>query len=192
MTALKDAPARLTDASAKATEAAGKVAATVAGAAETVQSKIALGQLDPRALREKFAEPDLRAVREKTQNLALAQVGRALGIAGKAVETYDGYAERGKVIVDRVLGGLGGTDVEVVTVETVAADQRETVVVDEVEVVAQPAPKAEAKTEPKTETKTAAKPEPELKAETPVAAPKKPATPRRNTTPRKKANDTAK
>ena len=66
--ALKDAPARLGEVSAKASEVANEVAGKVAGAAETVQSKIALGQLDAKALREKFTEPDLRAAREKNSD----------------------------------------------------------------------------------------------------------------------------
>jgi heparin binding hemagglutinin HbhA len=116
--ALKDAPARLTVASARAGEVATSVAGRVAGVAETVQSKIALGQWqdDAKALRGRIAEPDLRAAREKAQTLLLTQVGRALEVAGKAVETYDGYSERGKAVVERVLSGRV-TEVEVVTVE---------------------------------------------------------------------------
>ena len=175
--ALKDAPARLTVASARAGEVATSVAERVAGVAETVQSKIALGELqaDAKALRERLSEPDLRAAREKAQNLLLAQVGRALEVAGKAVETYDGYSERGKAIVERVLAGRSG-DVEVVTVER---DRAENVTVESVSVVsdkpadqapaqpaadpAQPAPEAE---------------KPQAKAAAPKTAPRKPAAPR--------------
>ena len=116
--ALKDAPTLLTEAGTKAGEVATSVAGKVAGVAETVQSKIALGQFqdDAKALREKISEPDLRAAREKAQTLLLMQVGRALEIAGKAVETYDGYSERGKTVVDRVLAGRA-TEVEVVAVQ---------------------------------------------------------------------------
>jgi hypothetical protein len=116
--AIKDAPARLSVAGARAGEVATTVAGRVAGVAETVQSKIALGQWqdDAKALRGRIAEPDLRAAREKAQTLLLAQVGRALEVAGKAVETYDGYSERGKAVVERVLASRV-TDVEVVTVE---------------------------------------------------------------------------
>ena len=115
VSALKDAPALLTEASSKAGEVATSVAGRVAGVAETVQSKIALGQLqdDAKELRERISEPDLRAAREKAQTLLLMQVGRALEVAGKAVETYDGYSERGKAVVDRVLAGRV-TEVEVV------------------------------------------------------------------------------
>jgi hypothetical protein len=116
--ALKDAPARLTEAGSKAGEVATTVAGKVAGVAETVQAKIALGQLqnDAKALRDRIAEPDLRAAREKAQTLLLMQVGRALEAAGKAVETYDGYSERGKAVVERVLAGRV-TEVEVVAVQ---------------------------------------------------------------------------
>jgi hypothetical protein len=140
--ALKDAPARLSVAGAKAGEVANSVAGRVAGVAETVQSKIALGQWqdDAKALRERIAEPDLRAAREKAQTLLLIQVGRALEVAGKAVETYDGYSERGKAIVDRVLAGRT-TEVEVVTVER---ERGASVTVESVVVEAEKAPEADA------------------------------------------------
>ncbi len=195
---MKDAPARLTVASAKATEVANDVAGKVADVAESVQSKIALGQLDPKALRERISEPDLRAAREKAQSLLLAQVGRALEVAGKAVETYDEYSERGKVVVDRVLAGRGGADVETVSVEDVKGSGGR-VVVDEITVVetvetvvpeavveqvvvAPEAPKAEAKPEAKTETKVETK---TVKVE-PKPAAKKPAAARRTANARKR------
>lgn len=146
--ALKDAPTLLTEAGTKAGEVATSVAGKVAGVAETVQSKIALGQLpgDAKALRDKIAEPDLRAAREKAQTLLLMQVGRALEVAGKAVETYDGYSERGKAVVERVLAGRA-TDVEVVAVqETRGAEEVrvEAVVVIEDEEPKTAAPKTDA------------------------------------------------
>lgn len=151
--ALKDAPALLTEAGSKAGEVATSVAGKVAGVAETVQSKITLGQLqdDAKALRERIAEPDLRAAREKAQTLLLMQVGRALEVAGKAVETYDGYSERGKAVVERVLAGRVD-EVEVVEV---------TEVVEAVVVVEDEAPAAEPE---------AAKPETAKPAEAPAAA----------------------
>ncbi|MFL6116643.1 MAG: hypothetical protein ACJ786_35595 [Catenulispora sp.] len=175
--ALKDAPARLTVAGARAGEVATSVAERVAGVAETVQSKIALGELqaDAKALRERLTEPDLRAAREKAQNLLLAQVGRALEVAGKAVETYDGYSERGKAVVERVLAGRA-SEVEVVTVER---DRAENVTVESVTVVDDtPAEQATAAAEPQ----AAAEPAPETAQPQAKAAPKtaarKPATPR--------------
>lgn len=182
--ALKDAPALLSEAGGKAGEVATSVAGKVAGVAETVQSKIALGQLqdDAKALRGRIAEPDLRAAREKAQTLLLMQVGRALEVAGKAVETYDGYSERGKAVVDRVLAGRV-TEVEVVAVQETAADGRgaeparaESVVVESV-VIEDEAPKAEA-------AKPAAAPK--AAAEQPKA---KPAA--KKTTSRRAANGTA-
>src|SRR5947207_9198417 len=73
VSALKDAPARLTVAAGQAGEVATSVAGKVAGVAETVQSKIALGQLqdDAKALRERITDPDPRAAREKAQTLLL-------------------------------------------------------------------------------------------------------------------------
>jgi heparin binding hemagglutinin HbhA len=188
--ALKDAPARLTGVSAKATVVANEVAGKVAGAAETVQSKIALGQLDAKALREKLSEPDLRAAREKAQGLLLVQVGRALEVAGKAVEAYDGYSERGKVVVDRVLAGRAGTDAEVVTV-TEVADVAVTpagrVVVEEVSVVAEEKAETPQPEAPKSETPKPADAKAEAKADAKADAAKKPAAPRRAPNARKKA-----
>jgi hypothetical protein len=196
---LKDAPAHLnalsTTLSAKAGVVATDVAGKVAGTAETLQSRITLTQIDPKALRDQFdpkalrdqlgqldpkalrarlsdlSEPDLRAAREKAQTLLLQQVGWALEVAGKAVETYDEYSERGKGVVDRVLYGRGGTGVEVVDVEDATRAPAERVVVEHVTVVeAEPAPApAEA---PKTEAPKADAPKPEAKAETKAEAPK--------------------
>ena len=144
--ALKDAPARLTVVAAQAGEVATTVAGKVAGVAETVQSKITLGQLqdDAKALRDRISEPDLRAAREKAQTLLLMQVGRALEVAGKAVETYDGYSERGKAVVDRVLAGRA-TEVEVVAVQEAGGAEPvrvESVVVESEEPAAPAAPEA--------------------------------------------------
>ena len=158
VSALKDAPALLTEAGAKAGEVATSVAGKVAGVAESVQSKIALGQLqdDAKALRDRIAEPDLRAAREKAQTLLLMQVGRALEVAGKAVETYDGYSERGKAVVERVLAGRV-TEVEVVAVqETGGAEpvRVESVVIEDAPQAqtAKPAAAAKAAEQPKAKT----------------------------------------
>ena len=76
--------------------------------------------LDPKAagesLREAVGRPDVQALRDKAQTLALVQVGRVLEAAGKAVDTYDGLAERGRVVVDRYRGGEGPVAGESVTV----------------------------------------------------------------------------
>ena len=186
VSALKDAPALLTEASSKAGEVATSVAGRVAGVAETVQSKIALGQLqdDAKNLRGRIAEPDLRAAREKAQTLLLMQVGRALEVAGKAVETYDDYSERGKAVVERVLAGRV-TEVEVVAVqETRGAEQ---VRVESVVVTEEDAPKTTA--EPAEAAKPAA-----ANTTTPKAAaeqPKPKATTAKKATPRRSANGTA-
>jgi len=186
VSALKDAPALLTEASSKAGEVATSVAGRVAGVAETVQSKIALGQLqdDAKNLRGRIAEPDLRAAREKAQTLLLMQVGRALEVAGKAVETYDDYSERGKAVVERVLAGRV-TEVEVVAVqETRGAEQ---VRVESVVVSEEDAPKTTA--EPAEAAKPAA-----ANTTAPKAAaeqPKPKATTAKKATPRRSANGTA-
>lgn len=193
VSAFKDAPALLTEASSKAGEVATSVAGRVAGVAETVQSKIALGQLqdDAKNLRDRIAEPDLRAAREKAQTLLLMQVGRALEVAGKAVETYDGYSERGKAVVERVLAGRV-TEVEVVAVQETRG--AESVRVESVVVTEEDAPKTTAKSAGAAEpaaanTTTAAKP-----AAAPKAAaeqPKPKTTTAKKATPRRSANGTA-
>ncbi|MEZ0107353.1 hypothetical protein ABH920_001344 [Catenulispora sp. EB89] len=190
VSALKDAPSLLTEAGGKAGEVATSVAGKVAGVAETVQSKIALGQLqdDAKSLRDRIAEPDLRAAREKAQTLLLMQVGRALEVAGKAVETYDGYSERGKAVVERVLAGRV-TEVEVVTVQETSA--AEPVRVESVVVIEDDEPKTEAAAKPASttaapKTETAA---PKAAAEQPK--PKAAGTTAKKATPRRSANGSA-
>ena len=187
VSALKDAPSLLTEAGGKAGEVATSVAGKVAGVAETVQSKIALGQLqdDAKALRDRIAEPDLRAAREKAQTLLLMQVGRALEVAGKAVETYDGYSERGKAVVERVLAGRV-TEVEVVTVQETSA--AEPVRVESVVVIEDDEPKTEAAAKPAAAgTSTTAAP----KAAAEQPKPKAAGTTAKKATPRRSANGSA-
>jgi heparin binding hemagglutinin HbhA len=84
--------------------------------------------LDPKAagdtLREAVGRPDVQALRDKAQTIALIQVGRVLEAAGKAVDTYDGLAVRGRGVVDRYRGGeTPGTEESVtVVVEQVVPD----------------------------------------------------------------------
>ena len=66
----------------------------------------------------KGLRPDTQALRGAAQTVALQQVGRLLEAAGKAVETYDELAERGKVVVARYSGGT-----ETVPGETADAEQ---------------------------------------------------------------------
>jgi heparin binding hemagglutinin HbhA len=190
---LMDAPARLTVAAAQAGEVATSVAGKVAGVAETVQSKIALGQLqdDAKALRDRIAEPDLRAAREKAQTLLLMQVGRALEVAGKAVETYDGYSERGKAVVERVLAGRV-TEVEVVAVQETRGAEPVRV---EAVVIEEDVPESETAAAKPAAEAPAAKPAAETKA-APKAAAQTPAKPKatgtaKKATPRRAANGTA-
>ena len=78
------------------------------------------GGFDPKAagesLRDAVGRPDVQALRDKAQTLALVQVGRVLEAAGKAVDTYDGLAERGRIVVDRYRGGEAERTPESVTV----------------------------------------------------------------------------
>ncbi len=91
---LRDTPSLLAEASATLTTIANKIAAEaperIAKVSATVQDVAGKG-----------ARPDTQALRGAAQTVALQQVGRLLEAAGKAVETYDELAERGKVVVER-------------------------------------------------------------------------------------------
>jgi len=140
---LRDAPTLLTEVAGTVTTLATKIAAEAPERIAKVQAKLAdvpsgldprgaVSTLDPRAaagsIREAVGGVDTQALRDKVQTIALVQVGRVLEAAGKAVETYDGLAERGKSVVERYRGSGSGSapsDVTVV-VEQVVVDDAET------------------------------------------------------------------
>jgi len=189
---LRDAPTLLTEVAETVTTLANRIAAEAPERIAKVQAKLAevpggldprsvAGGFDPRAARESLREAvgkaDTQALRDKAQTIALVQVGRMLEAAGKAVETYDGLAERGKTVVERYRGTGEGAPTEVtVVVEQVLVDDAETAapveaekpaapVVEDAVVAEAPAPKPE----------PAAAPKPQKKAATPrkrTAAPK--------------------
>jgi len=114
---LKDAPAMLAEAGAALSGFANRIAADapehLAKVSSTVQDTVG-----------KAARPDAAALRDRAQTVALQQVGRLLEAAGRAVETYDELAERGRIVVGRYTG----------TAETVPGDAVEpavTVVVEQ-------------------------------------------------------------
>jgi heparin binding hemagglutinin HbhA len=151
---LKDAPAFLTEVAGSVTALANRIAAEAPERLAAVRSKLGetqinlgnidlknldpknldLKNLDPRAARENLREAagkvDVQALRDKAQTVALMQVGRALEVAGKAVETYDGLADRGKTVVGRY---RGQDDSEPATGEhvTVVVEQLDAEAVDE-------------------------------------------------------------
>ena len=131
----KGAPALLNDLSGTVTALATKVAVEAPDRIAKVTAK--LGEvsggfdpktvLDPKAaagtIREAAGRPDVQALRDKAQTLALVQVGRVLEVAGKAVDTYDGLAERGRIVVDRYRGdGERSAESVTVVVEQVIAE----------------------------------------------------------------------
>lgn len=126
---LKDAPALAADAAQAVTTLAGRIATEAPERLAKVQALIAEvpAALDPKSardtLRDSAEKVAPQALRERAQSIALAQVGRVLEAAGKAVETYDELAERGKAVVARYRGG----DEKVVAGVTVVVEQ----VVDE-------------------------------------------------------------
>ncbi|HEY3868559.1 MAG TPA: hypothetical protein VGM10_09430 [Actinocrinis sp.] len=121
---LKDAPTLAADAAQAVTSLAGRIASGAPERLAKVQALIAdmPAALDPKsardALRDSADKVAPQALRERAQSIVLAQVGRALEAAGKAVETYDELAERGKSVVARYRG-----DETVVAGVTVVVEQ---------------------------------------------------------------------
>jgi len=120
---LRDAPAKLAEAQERlANDGPGWISEAqqrIVGA----QSKV---RLDLASFRGSLSGTDLRGLRERAQVIALSQVGRALEAAGKAVETYDDLAERGKSVVGRLFGEQESAEEEpktVIRVEQVAVDE---------------------------------------------------------------------
>src|ERR1700736_2693433 len=116
---LRDAPTLLTEVAESVTTLATRIAAEAPDRIAKVQARLAdvptgldpravAAGFDPRAardsLREAVGKADAQALRDKAQTLALVQVGRMLEAAGKAVETYDELASRGKIVVERYRG----------------------------------------------------------------------------------------
>lgn len=153
---LRDAPTLLAEAAGTVTTLATRLATEAPERLAKVQTRLAEvpGALDPRtvaaSLDPRTARESIRntvdsfgpqVLRERAQSIALVQVGRVLEAAGKAVETYDGLAERGKIVVDRYLGGATDAKPSEVTVVV------EQVIVDESDAPAVPATESEAETE---------------------------------------------
>ena len=128
---LKDAPALLTEVAGTVTTLANKLAAEAPERIAKVQAKLSevpgAVKVDPRAvldpkaarahLHDAAGKVDAQVVRDRVQSIALVQVGRVLEAAGKAVETYEGLAERGKTVVDRYRGETPASEVSVVVVQ---------------------------------------------------------------------------
>jgi hypothetical protein len=96
---LRDTPTLLAEASATLTTLANKIAAE----APERLAKVTSGVQDATGR----GRPDAQALRGLAQSVAIQQVGRLLEAAGKAVETYDELAERGRVVISRYTG-VGG------------------------------------------------------------------------------------
>lgn len=137
---LKEAPALLTEVAGTVSTLANKLAAEAPDRIAKVQAKLSevpgAIKIDPRSvfdpkaartqLRDAAAKADPQQLRDRAQSIALVQVGRMLEAAGKAVETYEGLAERGKTVVERYRGETPASDVTVV-VEQVTVDGPEPV-----------------------------------------------------------------
>jgi Mn-dependent DtxR family transcriptional regulator len=102
---LKDAPERLKDAPALIAEAGATLTTIANKIAAEAPERFAKASATVQGVATKGLRPDTQALRGAAQTVALQQVGRLLEAAGKAVETYDELAERGKVVVARYNGG---------------------------------------------------------------------------------------
>jgi hypothetical protein len=105
---LKDAPERLRDAPTLLAEASATLTTIANKIATEAPERIAKLTTTVQDATGKAVRPDTQALRDAAQTVALQQVGRLLEAAGKAVETYDELAERGKVVVERYTGGSQG------------------------------------------------------------------------------------
>jgi hypothetical protein len=120
---LRDAPAKLAGAQERIASDAPSWISDAQHRLIEAQSKV---RTDLDSFRESLSGADLRGLRERAQVIALSQVGRALEVAGKAVETYDELAERGKTVVERLLGDSTPTEeapTTVIRVEQVTEDE---------------------------------------------------------------------
>lgn len=138
---LRDAPTLLAEAAGTVTTLATRLAVEAPERLAKVQTRLAEvpGALDPRSvastldprtardsIRGAVGKADAQALRERAQSIALVQVGRVLEAAGKAVETYDELAERGKTVLGRYLGNEDSAQSDVtVVVEQVVVDEPE-------------------------------------------------------------------
>jgi hypothetical protein len=138
---LRDAPTLLAEAAGAVTTLATRLAAEAPERLANVQTRLAEvpGALDPRSvastldprtardsIRDAVGKADAQALRDRAQSIALVQVGRMLEAAGKAVETYDELAERGKTVLGRYLGNDESEPSDVtVVVEQVVVDEPE-------------------------------------------------------------------
>jgi hypothetical protein len=191
---LKDAPDRLRDTPALLTELSATLTTIANKIATEAPERISKITTTVQGAAGNAVHPDTEALRSTAQTVALQQVGRLLEAAGKAVETYDELAERGKIVVDRYTGGAQN----VVPGESVGADDNGPVkvvveqVIDEDEITDGPVETAEeaaevfeaaAEAEDEVEREAATKKATETPAKPKPAAAKKTTT----STPRKRA-----
>jgi len=101
---LKDAPDRFKDAPARLAEAGAALSTFATRIAADAPEHLAKVSASVQETVGKAGRPDTAALRDRAQTVALQQVGRLLEAAGRAVETYDELAERGRVVVGRYTG----------------------------------------------------------------------------------------
>lgn len=138
---IKDAPERLREAPTLIAEAGATLTTIANKIAAEAPERIAKATASVQGVASKSLHPDTEALRGAAQSVALQQVGRLLEAAGKAVETYDVLAQRGKVAVGRYTGGDEsgeGAEAEQGPVKVVVEQ-----VIDEDEITEEPAESAE-------------------------------------------------
>jgi hypothetical protein len=140
---IKDAPERLREAPTLIAEASATLTTIANKIAAEAPERIAKATATVQGVASKSLHPDTEAIRGAAQSVALQQVGRLLEAAGKAVETYDVLAERGKVVVGRYTGGAEsvpgeGAEAEQGPVKVVVEQ-----VIDEDEITEEPVESAE-------------------------------------------------
>jgi hypothetical protein len=154
---LRDAPLLLTEVASTVTTVATRIAAEAPERLAKVQARLAevpqnldknavTSTLDPRTARESIrgvvGNVDTQALRDKAQTLALIQVGRVLEAAGKAVETYEELAERGRTVVERYRAAAEEPEKVTVVVEQVVVDEAEPAAPKQAATPAPPKPSA--------------------------------------------------
>lgn len=144
---LKDAPERLRETPTLIAEAGATLTTLANKIAAEAPERIAQVTASVQGAASKASRPDPQALRGAAQSVALQQVGRLLEAAGKAVETYDELAERGKVVVGRYTGAGEAVNGETVEPDNGSVKVVVEQVIDEDELLDAPAESAAAAAE---------------------------------------------
>lgn len=120
---LKDAPERFKDAPIRLAEAGAALGSFATRVAADAPEQFAKVSATVQETVGRAGRPDTAALRDRAQTVALQQVGRLLEAAGRAVETYDELAERGRIVVERYTGTAETVPGDVEPAVTVVVEQ---------------------------------------------------------------------